>query len=32
MNQGWAVGAVETAEAMLQRAYGLPVPAWMRNA
>ena len=32
MNQGWAVGAVETAEAMLQRAYGLPVPAWMRSA
>lgn len=23
---------METAEAMLQRAYGLPVPAWMRSA
>ena len=31
MNQGWATGAMETAEAMLQRAYGLPAPAWMRS-
>lgn len=32
MNQGWATGALETAEAVLQTAYALPAPSWRRGS
>ena len=32
MNQGWATGAMETAEAVLQDAYALSAPTWARSS